>query len=143
MHDRYNELLRSHFDVMERVKIMFGNEDGAASNLNSINLVNLQQLKSKFAEEMIETTETFPTIVSSVVVEPDQPRNTERVTAPQTRQAWLETEMSYDDTTTIIEDVEELQKVERDNREIRDRDQSLSGECFVFVCLTFLHIYIL
>lgn len=124
---------------------MFGNEDASASNLNSLNLANLQQLKSKFAEEMIETTDAYPTIASSTTVEPDQPRNTERLAAaPQARQAWLETEMSYDDTTTIIEDVEELQKVDRDNRDIRDRDQSLSGECFVFPLLNFLScIYVL
>ena len=38
---------------------------------------------------------------------------------------WIETEMSYDDTTTIIEDVEELQK--DNNKDKNNRDQSLSG----------------
>lgn len=47
-------------------------------------------------------------------------------TATLPRAGCWESEMSYDDTTTIIEDVEELQRDDKE-KELRDRDHSLSG----------------
>lgn len=152
IHERYTELLRSHCDLMERVKIMFGNEDQAASGTgqqqpqppqSSLSTLagtfraNLARFGSQEAEEgggtasfQATSTELYGQPQRSSAIDLDGSQRT-------ARQAWtnnanFETEMSYDDTTTIIEDVEELQKTDKE-KELRDRDHSLSGRMLKFV----------
>lgn len=125
LHERYTELLLSHRDLMERVKIMFGTDDGLTSN-SSINLANLAgTLKSnlpKISPNEYAGNEHYPESLPPLT-------RPESLASSMPRQAWLETEMSYDDTTTIIEDVEELQRDKE--KELRDRDHSLSGLSFL------------
>lgn len=140
LHDRYTELLRSHRDLMERVKIMFA--DDGSNNLSSINFTNfVGTLKANLHRlslsedgggpgselQFIEPTELQPALVP-----PDS------IVKSSNHQTWnLETEMSYDDTTTICEDVEDLQRDK--DKDLRDRDASLSGMslivCFSPFCL--------
>ena len=117
--------------MMERVKIMFGNDDAAAAGNNLPSLANLGSPRSNFqrfgSQEEGSYAESFQPITSTA-------ESTEPQSIPQQRssilsnamprQAWSD-EMSYDDTQTIIEDIEELQKDK--DKDLRDRDHSLSG----------------
>lgn len=120
---------------MERVKIMFGTEDALnSSTLNSANLAslagvvksNLQKFNANI-EEASEAQSKEP--INQINVTSNDYNETMMSQSDlnsMQRQNWLETEMSYDDTSTIIEDVDELQK---DNaKDSKDRDQSLSGK---------------
>lgn len=118
---------------MERVKIMFGTDEStAANNMSSLsNLAgtlkaNLQKFGSN---EEATFTETFNTVTSNETSEPLSifPQRNDTLSNLIPRQTWIETEMSYDDTNTILEDVEELQKDKEKDKELRDRDHSLSG----------------
>ena len=132
IHERYTELLRSHCDLMERVKIMFGTDEAAngnnmpsLSNLAGTLRTNLHRLGS---QDDGSYAESFNAITSNETSEPMSilpQRHTDNMIP---RQAWIETEMSYDDTTTIIEDVEELQRDKDKDKDLRDRDHSLSGK---------------
>ncbi|XP_075676171.1 JNK-interacting protein syd isoform X2 [Dermatophagoides pteronyssinus] len=143
LHERYNELRRSHFDLMERVKIILGtdmdNKDLSSkeppnfSNLANIFRTNLQKFASN--EDNMENYDLSGMSTTNARVDDDdvghsfihQSSNSFVTSdgASNRQDRWMETEMSYDDTTTIIEDVEELQK---DNSKDKNRDQSLSGK---------------
>jgi len=132
VHERYTELLRSHCDLMERVKIMFNTDEAlSANNLSSLsNLAgtlksNLQKFGSNDDTSYSEAFNAINTNETSGSLSIYPERNSDNIVNSVPRQAWLETEMSYDDTTTIIEDVEELQRDKE--KEARDRDHSLSG----------------
>lgn len=152
IHERYTELLRSHCDLMERVKIMFGsdeqqstpgqsqqqqlqNQQSSLSNLAGTFRTNLARFGSQEAEGAVAS---FQEIFGqrSSAIDLDSGSSSGGI-ASRPRQAWsnnanFETEMSYDDTTTIIEDVEELQKADKE-KDLRDRDHSLSGWCNFWV----------
>ena len=129
VHERYTELLRSHCDLMERVKIMFGTDE-ATNNMPSLtNLAgtlkaNFQKFFSSedaiFNETYNITTSTDSSGPMSIL-----PQRSDTLSNLVPRQAWIETEMSYDDTNTILEDVEELQKDKEKDKEMRDH--SLTG----------------
>lgn len=142
LHERYNELRRSHFDLMERVKIILGtdmdNKDQSLkeppnfSNLSGVFRTNLQKFVSN--EDNMENYDLSGMSTMTPRVDDDDSfihSNNSFVTSAGTsslsnrQDRWIETEMSYDDTTTIIEDVEELQK--DNNKDKNNRDQSLSG----------------
>jgi len=128
LHGRYTELLRSHCDLMERVKILIGNEDfsnssGPASLTASTALKNFLTKKSEMDQ----------------VLALEEQRNEGHHTNSdlQNQRQWIDAELSLEDAS-IIEDVEEIP---------RDRDrisgektldslrepQSLSGKLFVFM----------
>ncbi|XP_046910833.1 JNK-interacting protein syd isoform X3 [Dermatophagoides farinae] len=145
LHERYNELRRSHFDLMERVKIILGtdmdNKDQSLkeppnfSNLSGVFRTNLQKFVSN--EDNMENYDLSGMSTMTPRVDDDDSfihSNNSFVTSAGTsslsnrQDRWIETEMSYDDTTTIIEDVEELQK--DNNKDKNNRDQSLSENFF-------------
>ncbi|CAG2121310.1 unnamed protein product, partial [Medioppia subpectinata] len=113
LHDRYNEVLRSHCELMERVKILIGTDEGMSSlppnslpnfslksQLNKRNDLEGSGEESNYSEHMRRDS-----------------------SSPTPRQAWADTEMSLDDNPpSIIEDMDDMR--DRD----KDRDyQSLTG----------------
>ncbi|OTF82841.1 hypothetical protein BLA29_005575 [Euroglyphus maynei] len=156
LHEKYNELRRNHFDVMERVKIILGidgdNKDLSLkeapnfSNLANMFRTNLQKFVS--TEDNMENYDLSGMSTTNQRVDDDDDgvghpyihqSNHSFVTsdsASNRQDRWIETEMSYDDTTTIIEDVEELQK--DNSKDKNNRDQSLSG---IFMDLKFSLIF--
>ncbi|CAG2111825.1 unnamed protein product, partial [Medioppia subpectinata] len=102
LHDRYNEVLRSHCELMERVKILIGTDEGILkSQLNKRNDLEGSGEESNYSEHMRRDS-----------------------SSPTPRQAWADTEMSLDDNPpSIIEDMDDMR--DRD----KDRDyQSLTGQ---------------
>lgn len=146
LHERYTELLRSHCDLMERVKIMFGTDESTNSNTNNNNAINQtkENLASVFKSNLQRLTTNEDNLDNydltgidaddhldhhqntTLALSSDMNRAGESLSNSLARQAWIETEMSYDDTTTIIEDVEELQK-DKFSSTNNNRDQSLTG----------------
>jgi hypothetical protein len=114
LHERYTEVLRSHCDLMERVKILIGSDEGMASlGATSFNNFNINLNKIQFNKRNdLEGSGEEPTYAESMSkCEPY---------SQTPRQAWVDTDLSLEDAS-IIEDVDEIP---RD----RDRDcQSLTG----------------
>ncbi|KPM07010.1 JNK-interacting protein 3-like protein [Sarcoptes scabiei] len=149
LHERYTELLRSHCDLMERVKIMFGTDESTNSNTNNNNAINQtkENLASVFKSNLQRLTTNEDNLDNydltgidaddhldhhqntTLALSSDMNRAGESLSNSLARQAWIETEMSYDDTTTIIEDVEELQK-DKFSSTNNNRDQSLTENFF-------------
>ena len=118
LHDRYTEVLRGHCELMERVKILIGTDEGMASlgpnSLTNFNInYKIQNNKRNDLESSGEDShysEHIPRRDSS---------------SPTPRQAWNEPELSLDDNRSIIEDVDDIAR-DRD----RDREcPSLTGIC--------------
>ncbi|XP_074598830.1 JNK-interacting protein 3-like isoform X2 [Brevipalpus obovatus] len=115
IHSRYNELLRSHCDLMERMKILIDNEDTSNTGPQSFGTYkpylpkksDFESMSSQFGESMeVNSTRN----ISSSTLAP--------------RQAWIDTDLSLEDAS-IIEDVDEIP---RDKYYDREKDnQSITG----------------
>lgn len=116
LHSRYTELLRSHCDLMERVKILIGSDgvgetsSGPSSIQASAALRNFLAKKSEM-DERLESETRDPHVRGQRV--PD-------VTSPVNPKVWLDTELSLEDAS-IIEDVEDIP---------RDKEPSSLGKSF-------------
>jgi JNK-interacting protein 3 len=94
LHNRYNELLRSQCDLMERMKILVGNDD-------SLSITGPQSLTSKpLAGKKCDSQIFF-----GFCEEPEAERT--KATSLIPRQAWVDTELSLEDAS-IIEDVDDM-----------------------------------
>lgn len=116
LHDRYTETLRSHCDLMERVKILIGSDETLANNLgNALPFSSSFKFKRNELESSGEESNLKNDIPSPAI---------------QSRQVWTaEADLSLEDAS-IIEDVEEIPR-ERDKDRDSDRDRepsSLTGK---------------
>ena len=128
LHERYTEVLRSHCELMERVKILIGSDEGMASlganSLPNFN-INLTKIQINRRNDLDGSAE-----------EPDFSKQMNRrdSNSPTPRQAWTEPELSLDDNPSLIE---EMDDIPRD----RDRDRefpSLTGIPIFYVSNVFL-----
>ena len=129
LHSRYTELLRGHCDLMERVKILIGNEDSSLANSGPVSITSTNALRSFLSrkQEMDQVLETEQRNVNKDITSPAAP----------TRQ-WIDTDLSLEDAS-IIEDVDDIPK-DRD----REQPPSLTGMLDIAVqnCL-FLSLYLI
>jgi hypothetical protein len=100
LHTRYTELLRSHCDLMERVKILIGNEDFSNTSSGPASLTAATALKN-FLTRKIELDQT---LASEEQKEPNRGHNH---SSPGNQREWIETELSLEDAS-IIEDIEDI-----------------------------------
>lgn len=126
LHSRYNELLRSHCDLMERTKILMTNDDqpmslGPQSLGFSANLKPIPAKKTdldSYSCQMGETLEANQRGLSSTNLIP--------------RQAWVDADLSLEDAS-IIEDIDDIPR-DRERFVDRDRDtQSITGKIVVLI----------
>lgn len=108
LHDRYTELLKSHCDVVERVRHLVGNAE--VSNLSSINVP--QQMVASSSD--LTTTDLQTHHLSKVKLKPDEV-DLDRGTTTRTRdtlKSWnAETELTLEDASlVVIEDMLEPHK---------------------------------
>jgi len=125
LHDRYNEVLRSHCELMERVKILIGTDEGVTSltaGANSLTSFSFNKMQTKRND------------LEGSGEESNYSEHMRRdSSSPTPRQAWADTEMSLDDNPQSI--IEEVDDIPRE----RDRDyQSLTGSYafHAFICLS-------
>lgn len=122
LHHRYTELLRSHCDLMERVKILIGNDgmgDLSSSTPNNSGPSSIQASNAlrAFLAKKIEMDERLESEMKL-----DQRQGGHRgcggdLTSLVNPKVWLDTELSLEDAS-IIEDVEDIP---------RDREPSSLG----------------
>lgn len=103
LHSRYTELLRSHCDLMERVKILIGcdgvgeTSSGPSSIQASAALRNFLAKKSEMDERLESETRNADGRVDRVL----------DLASPLNPKVWLDTELSLEDAS-IIEDVDDI-----------------------------------
>ncbi|RWS24925.1 JNK-interacting protein 3-like protein, partial [Leptotrombidium deliense] len=99
LHTRYNELLRSHCDLMERMKILMGNDDATSLSgpLSLSSNINFKSLLNKRNE--LDS-------LSTVAEPPSDILHKNEPTSPMHKHAW-DQDLSLEDAS-IIEDVEEI-----------------------------------
>lgn len=116
LHTRYTELLRSHCDLMERVKILIGNEDfSSANNTSGPPSLAASAAIRNFLTKKLEMDEALETEQKD---EQARAREADLLAPPEaSRPAW-DTEMSLEDAS-IIEDVDDIP---------RDQQNSLSHQ---------------
>ena len=118
MHERYTEVLRSRCDLMERVKILIGNEEGLQSLGTNFN-PNKNTTRKIEIEILNESEDSIP------------PQKTDLGNPSAPRQAWIDTDMSMqDEDASIIEDVEEIPR-DRSSSEREREKESLTGMNFI------------
>lgn len=128
LHSRYTELLRSHCDLMERVKILIGNEDFSNTSSGPASLTVATALKN-FLTRKLELDQTLAS------EEEKQP--TRGQTNNSGHQKEWEAELSLEDAS-IIEDVEDIPR-DKDRHEKLDKQldslqpQSLNGKLLEIV----------
>ena len=107
LHTRYTELLRSHCDLMERVKILIGNEDfsNSTSGPGSLTASNALRIFLTRKMEMDQTLEKEQVRQDKTKGESEESSQN----AEKQKQIWLDAELSLEDAS-IIEDVEDIPK---------------------------------
>lgn len=118
LHSRYTELLRSHCDLMERVKILIGSDSlvGVDSSSGPSSIQASAALRNFLAKknEMDERLE------SETMNADARGQRVGDLTSPVNPKVWLDTELSLEDAS-IIEDVEDIP---------RDKEPSSLGKPF-------------
>ncbi|KAI1291939.1 JNK-interacting protein 3 [Halotydeus destructor] len=102
LHTRYTELLRSHCDMMERVKILIGNEDAVSAASGPMSLTTSSALRAFLSRKQ--------EIDQVLEVEQQQENNAAKLDHSSQltpKQAWIEQDLSLEDAS-IIEDVEDI-----------------------------------
>ncbi|XP_053206217.1 JNK-interacting protein 3-like isoform X2 [Panonychus citri] len=115
VHTRYNELLRSHCDLMERMKILIGSDDG----LNSSGSTNIGP-STNYKATMNKKSDVESYSSPSEDVELNVPTKSLTSTTIIPRQAWVDTDLSLEDAS-IIEEVDEIPR-DRDRDREKERD---------------------
>lgn len=120
VHTRYTDLLRSHCDLMERVKILIGSED--FSSTSGPASLSVSTALRNFLTRKVELDQTLAT--------EEQKNNSSRSNSQAAKdrdrhREWIETELSLEDAS-IIEDVEEIPR-DRD-RDKEKEPQSMTRE---------------
>ena len=125
LHTRYTELLRSHCDLMERVKILIGNEDFSGAN-------NSSGPPSLAASTALRNFLTRKLEMDATLEETEQKnqqakaREADLLSPVGQRPAWIDTELSLEDAS-IIEDVDDIprdqQSLPSHSHQARDRSE--------------------
>lgn len=121
LHERYTEVLRSHCDLMERVKILIGSDEGLAS-LGGANLMSFSYNANKMLPKRNELES------SNEENEVDAIYKNDALNASAPRQAWVDSDLSLEDAS-IIEDIEDIP---------RDRDRDSHSLTGIFILLVSL-----
>ena len=126
LHTRYTELLRSHCDLMERVKILISNEDfSSANNTSGPPSLAASAAIRNFLTKKLEMDEALETEQKD---EQARAREAGLLASPEaSRPAW-DTEMSLEDAS-IIEDVDDIPRDQQNSlthqstRDTSDREK--------------------
>lgn len=131
VHSRYTELLRSHCDLMERVKILIGNEDFSNVSSGPSSLSAATALKNFLTRKL----EMDQTLANEEQKGSGRGNGSSTSVAKDQQREWIETELSLEDAS-IIEDVDEIPRDrerfgEKNLDSLRD-PHSLSGKLGIY-----------
>jgi hypothetical protein len=130
LHERYTEVLRSHCELMERVKILIGTDEGMASlganSLTNFN-INFNKIQIKGRNDLEGSGEDSQ--FSEHMARRDS-------NSPPPRQAWNEPELSLDDNPSMIEEVDDIPRDRDKDREF----PSLTGIYFFQINSLFISV---
>ncbi|XP_015795689.1 C-Jun-amino-terminal kinase-interacting protein 4 isoform X2 [Tetranychus urticae] len=114
LHTRYNDLLRSHCDLMERMKILIGGDDDTGQT-NIVPSSNNKPTTSRKSD-----VESYSSHSEEVDINMPSKNLASAIMGP--RQAWIDTDLSLEDAS-IIEEVDEIPRDREKDREMN----SLTG----------------